>query len=212
MEQNYFLKMIKHLREDEGVMLYALLLNISNKNAWEVAEYLENSYQQEVLDYPYQAPAYELKAALWGATTVYIAAQLLLYRENKVAEITAFLPPYDQNITPGAILSVDLCLRFLPDIIKELQKIDTEDPLIPLLEDYLKTWHFSGIGYPIENDLLDFTVIQSDKCVHQMYANRVVAYKDIQRAKHTAIHSVISANLGNYGTQLWSQFNRIENE
>ncbi|MEM9824038.1 MAG: hypothetical protein AAF985_23335 [Bacteroidota bacterium] len=204
--------MIQQLREDEEVMLYALLLNISNKSAWEVAEYLAQAYQEESLNYPHQAPPFEIKAALWGASTVYIAAQLMLYRENKVAEVNSFLPPFDQAITPGAVLSVDLCLRFLPDIVRELKNIDQEDLLIPLLEDYLKTWHFSGVNYRLADETLDFTVIQSNQCVHQLYADRIVTYKALPRAKHPAIQHLIKANMGNFGTHLWSQFNRIENE
>jgi len=80
--QNYFLKMIQYLRENEEVMLYGELIDFLEIEIKEVREYLENQFAEESLDYPYQPPDFDQNAAIWGAKTIFLASQLLLYREN----------------------------------------------------------------------------------------------------------------------------------
>ena len=207
MIQNYFLKMIQYLRENEEVMLWEELLDVSEKDATEVIAYLKIQYANEVLDYPYQAPAFDEKAALWGAKTIYIAAQLLLYRENNAREIPDLLKIFENDITISSILSADLSLRFLPDIITQLEMIDSEDPLIEILEKFLVTWHFSGISYLKDADLLDLNLIKSDNCLFQLYCNRVIYFKNLIFLKRDELKNHILANLGNYKTEFWNEIN-----
>ena len=51
-------------------------------------------------------------AALWAAKTIYIAAQLMLYRENKSVELAKLLPDYNGEINASSILSSRLMHSF----------------------------------------------------------------------------------------------------
>jgi len=204
--QNYFLQTIEHLRHYEEVLLYGCLLQVPEEQVEEIARYLAREYEQECLHYPFTAPALDPAAAAWAAKTVYISAQLLLYREHKEADLEALLPGYAAALTPGAVLSADLVLRFLPYVINHLKVIDPEDKLIEVLEAHLITWHYSGIGYTLPEERLEFSVVTTDRCLLQLYTDRVIEKKQQQLATHPAIIQNIQASLGLHAPTYWSNF------
>ena len=177
-------------------MLYDNILSISEEEKASAILFLRKEYLQESLDFPYQAPLFDDNAALWAAKTVYIAAQLMLYREHKAVDLRELLPDYEREMSPAAILSADLYLRFLPDMLIQLKMIDSEDKLIEILEKMLEKWHYSGIKYDFEIEKLDFEIIEKDLCVKQMYVNRVVFYKKNKLTEHPILQPLLLANVG----------------
>jgi hypothetical protein len=208
MADNYFLKMIQTLRLNEEVMLYNNLLGISATEISSVVEFLKDEFTKELTSHPYDNKVLEYNpdAALWAAQTVYLSAQLILYRENKEKDLGLLFPPSTSEINASTILSVDLCLRFVPDLLYQLKLIDSEDGLIEILEKILVAWHYSGIAYPLKADTLDFTPIASDHYLLLIYAQRVIEHRKITLAKHPACKELIRAQLGNYGQDLWNDF------
>lgn len=198
--------MIKNLREHEEIMLYGNILNINEKDASLVVEFLEKEYQLETLEYPYKVPEFDQKAALWAAQTVYIAAQLMLYRENKDSDIELLLPDYTGECNASAILSSDLCLRFVPNILSQLKLIDSEDIMIQVLEHKLNRWHYSGINYPLAIDILDFKDIFKDICIEQLYINRIIEYKKVRWASHPSCKNRVAASMGIFAQDFWNDF------
>lgn len=205
-QANYFCQTLQHLRAYEEVLLFANLLQFSEEEQGEAIGFLAKEYAEEALHYPYEAPAFDGAAALWAARTVYMAAQLLLYRENKVAELEALLPAYPHTIGPSAVLSADLTLRFLPDILLQLKAIDPEDALIDVLEAHLKAWHYSGVCYPLPADKLDVTFLTGSPCLFQLYVDRIIFYKNRLLARHPVLESGVKAALGMYAATFWSDF------
>ena len=201
---NYFLKMIQQLWEKEEIMLYGNIMSITDEEIGAVGAFLKKAYNREALDYPHQTPEFDYQAAQWAAKTIYLAAQLLLYRENKETDLPKIILAYERKITPAAILSVDLCLRFLPALIKELKLIDQEDSLIEILEEILKDWHYSGVNHPMNEEDLNFEIIENDPCLLQLYCDRVIKNKNQKLANHKALINQIKANLGNHKNQLWN--------
>lgn len=203
----YFLQSLQHLRVDECIMLYHNLLEITAEEEKDVIFFLQTEYENESLEYPYDVPKFDERAALWAAKTVYLAAQLVLYRENKPDDLPGLFPEYVGEITPGAILSADLCLRFLPSIVIQLSFMDAEDKLSDILEEHLKTWHYSCIGFPQEIDAMKFDMIANNKCLYLLYTNRVIQRKDIKRTESEIIKKGVQASLGNYAAEYWKEFN-----
>ena len=202
---SYFLKMIQTLRRHEEVMLYGNVPeNDSESN--EVISLLREEYNLESIAYPFQTPGYNSNASLWAAKTVYVAAQLILYRENKETDLTVLLPEYLYEIDESAMLSADLCLRFLPDMIKQLKLIDSEDVLNSVLENILIKWHYSGVNYPLDVKKLDFTMITPHTCLHQLYINRIIENKNIALAEHVVWSEPIKAQFGIYSQSFWKEF------
>lgn len=203
---DYFFKMIQRLRQDEEIMLDGNVLDISSQGASKVADFLEAEYGREILEYPYTAPEFNSNAATWAAKIVYLTAQLILYRENKQAELQILLPDYEHDVNPSAIISADLCLRFLPNIIQQLRLIDSEDPLIDILEKKLTKWHYSGVSYPLDISQFDFTFVESNPSLFQLYSDRIIENKNLHLAHHPLFQQHINAQLGIYGVDFWNEF------
>jgi hypothetical protein len=206
MKQNYFLNMVQHLRQHEEVMLFNNILEINESDAAETVAYLQEQYRKESLEYPHSAPAFDAAAALWAAKTMNMAAQLLLYRENKPENLDCLFPAFDRETDNGAVLSADLCLRFLPDTLRELKIIDSLDPLILILENMLAQWHYSGIHYPLDLSKTNLENGLADPCMRQLYIDRIIHYKNISLAQHALFRKHIGAALGLYAPNYWKEF------
>ncbi len=204
----YGLDMIKALRKNEEVILFANILEINKKEVSKLKDFLTNEYEQEKLDYPFNPPNFDVEAALWSAKIIYMSAQLILYRKHDNAELEQLLPTENLEINASTMISVDLCLRFMPIMLQELNIIDSEDPLIEILEKTLKRWHYSGINYGLENREINKTNF-ANKSFRQLYINRIVASKNIKMAKTEPFYTWIKADLGIYGKELWNDFKEI---
>lgn len=209
MIDNYFLEMIQTLRKQEEVILYGNILHVNEKYTESVIDFLRTEYQKEILEYPdNNTPEFDPVSALWGAKIIFIAAQLLLYRENKETDLDVLLPDYTAMRNAASVLSADLCLRFLPDILMQLKMIDSEDALIEILERKIVYWHYSGINYPLPLKQLNFETMFAETGLKRLYINRIITYKKIDLANHTACKENIAGYLGMYADQFWKEFNR----
>jgi MoxR-vWA-beta-propeller ternary system domain bpX4 len=200
-----FLKMIQQLRTYEEVILYGNVLKSSEAELKEVLQFLQQEYTKEAIDYPCQAPVFDADAALWGAATVHTAAQLMLYREHKPLELNSLLPAYALPITAAAILSADLCLRFLPKIMIELKMIDSEDALHPILEAIANTWSYAAIAVNTDMKLVNETVLANNECYKQLYAQRVVHFKKLNQLQIPIVQQTIKNNMGIYTNVFWKE-------
>lgn len=204
MEDKYFLKVIIRLRLEEEILLLGNILYTSEEEEKLVLEFLSNEYERECLEYPYEPPLFENAAALWAAKTVYIAAQLILYRQNTEKDLEKLLPAYQGEINSAAMLSADLCLRFLTPMISQLKLMNPEDKLVEILEGFLHQWHYSGISYSLELEQLDFQIAHSNKCLEQLYINRIIEYKNKRLAKLPEWEGLVKANLSIFSKEYWS--------
>lgn len=137
--------MIQTLRAKEEIILYKNILSASTIEKENLVLFLEQEYQAEALEFPFIPQRFHPQAALWAAETVHYAAQSILFRENHEDKMEGYFPAFQFEVSPSSILSVDLCFRFVPEILRQLSLIDQEDLLISILEKHLKAWHFSGI-------------------------------------------------------------------
>ncbi len=209
MTHTFFLDMIQTLRAKEEIILYKNILSISALEKENIILFLEDEYQTEALDFPFTPPAFDSAAALWAAETVYYASQFILFRENDETKMEDYFPSFQFDVTPATILSVDLCFRFLPDMLRQLSLIDAEDSLIVILEKYLKTWHFSGINYTLDFKEIELEVIFSNPCLQQLYLNRITTHKNIPLAKLPKINQLLKANFGIFEETFWPNFKTL---
>lgn len=197
-----FLETLYQLRTIERVILYNKIESVSVDEERDVADFLQSEYEREATDYPFEAPSFHQDAAIWGAKTLYFASQLLLYREDKPAELREIVPGFSGTINAGALLSADLCLRFLPQVILQLIVIDAEDPLAGILNEYLKKFHYSAVGYDIDLDNTNWDMLENE-CLNQLYLDRVTERKAAKWASIPAIRAGLFANMGQYKNDFW---------
>lgn len=202
---NYFLDTIRHLRSQEEMVVYDRFTPEGLSGDEAVIGFLMEEYERESPEYPGTRPEFDPGAALWAARTTYTAAQFLLFREKGIPETMRYLPHCDAMVTPGAILSVDLCLRFLPSIMEKAREISAEDWLVPILEEHLQAWHFSGIGYPLKTDQLVWTGILTNDCIMQLYVDRVIDRKARVLAELPVLKPAVDAVLGDHTGLLWKE-------
>lgn len=207
----HFYNTIFHLRQHEEIILYDKVLELLPADEQLVKEFLQIEYEAEVMNYPFTAPGFNAAAALWAAKTTYTFCELILYRDKKAEELPALLPPYAGDMDAGAILSADLCLRFLPGLLVDTRHIDPEDPLYALAEDILQLWHYSGIGYPLKNERVDMALIFGNNCLQQLYTDRVIEKKDMPKAMMPGMEEKIKAALGMHKTLFWKELNLTNN-
>ncbi|SEN93786.1 hypothetical protein SAMN05444671_2499 [Flavobacterium sp. CF108] len=200
-----FLDTIYHLRTIEQVILYDKLITISEAEETEAVLFLETEYEKEILEYPGTAPDFNAEAALWAAKTVYLAAQLLLHREHKRDDLNILLPDYAGIQDASAIISADLCLRFLPQIVGEIKRLDPEDLIIEILEKHLTQFHYSAIGSELDIENVSFEIIEANDCLLQLYIDRIVQRKSIKWAQPDFIKKQLEIGFGDYQKLFWSQ-------
>lgn len=201
-----FLKTIQHLRVDEEVILYRNIPVITSDEEQAVSEFLLEEYRIESVNYPHVAPPFNQEAAMWGARMVYYASIFFVYRENKEKELQPFFPPYPSNIDAPAMLSADLCMRFLPIIIENIRTADPEDSILPLLNAQLLMWHFSAVGYSPVPENIDYGIFENS-CLRQLYVDRIIETKSESYAQSSFFQQHIKASLGDLGSFFWKDLN-----
>lgn len=206
MVARYFYDMISLLRKSGEIVLYNNVLAITAVEREKTTALLHAEFERECLNYPFTPPLFHPTAAIWGAEMVYVAAQLLLYRQDSKAVMEDLLPKENMQVTPATLLSADLCLRFIPGIVSELRKIDGEDSLIPLLEKVLDRWHYSGIQVSNPKGDVPWEELLENKCFQQLYTNRIIKYKNIELASIPLLNHAIQAAFGMHGDRYWPEF------
>ncbi|MFK7807889.1 MAG: hypothetical protein AB8F74_08845, partial [Saprospiraceae bacterium] len=174
LQSNPLLYTITQLREQEQLFLNETWYPHKSKEVAELENYLKLEYQRECKDYPFKAPPFNSKAAVWAAVFVGQVASLILFRFNSksvLKKVKAFEGPID----PSAILSADLTLRFLPTIWLMLKNIDSDDPAVALIFSILKEWSYSAVHHLVEPDEIPLDGLWENPCLKQLFIDRIIA-------------------------------------
>lgn len=204
--KNHFLDSIHQLRAQEEMVIFSRYVPVTPAEEKPVADFLQQEYARERLEWPESDPGFSGEAALWGAKMVYMAAQFLLYRDKTGDEMAQILRLYPGRVTAIEMVSADLCLRFLPDLLVTAQKIDPEDPLIPILEGQLRQWHFSAVGYPFDPGSLDWQIVTGHEWLRDRYIDRVIEKRALKLAGMPVLQTGIKAAIGDHGTFYWKEY------
>ena len=197
----YFLFVIKSLRQDELLAMHGHFIPLEKRNLT-VIDYLRSEFETQSIAFPNIELEFDEHAAYWAAELIYNSSQLLLNREDIVESVIHHLKDYVGQKSRSAIISADLCLRFLPDIIEKLVEIDPEDPLIEQLNRIGNEWHYSMIPICKSVDEIDFSILESDRWLLQIYAERVAIFQNNVLMKVPIIDQYYTEELGIHKSQL----------
>jgi len=200
---NNFLETISYLRQEEHLVIHDNVLKTTQKEDEDIILFLEIEYENESLNFPFKPPKFNSKAGLWASKITYYAALLLLHRGNTKKDLSVLFPNFDDTINESAILSADLCLRFLPQINFELQRIDANDPLVPILNNILANWHYSAVNNESKPPEKALPKAYENKCVLQLFLDRIVEKKAIHWAETPFINTILNKHLGYYKDVFW---------
>ena len=206
-----FFKTLYNLRKNGNIIVFSKLHRVSAAEAKEVQTLLQSEFELESMEFPAAVP-FDAPGALWAAQTIFYSAQLLLIRENTIKDLATLFPEIKGEISLPAKLSADLSLRFLPEIFAQLNIADSKDPLLPVLERFLKQFHYSSIGSDITPEVTDWESELADPIFRKLYLDRVVAKKDYKRAEIPYINQLLHAAFGLYKSQFWQSLKTINQE
>lgn len=204
-----FLDTIFLLRKEECITLFSSLQQISPQEEAEAGVYFETEFEKERLEFLSDQLICNKEAAVWAAKILYHSAQLYLIRENTEKNIENLIPAFKETRDISSILSADLSLRFLPQVIVALNTVDPEDTLIPMLENILVQFHYSGIGYDLDLKNVNWQEELKDKTYRKLYLERIVEKKDYKLAEIPFINKLITAEFGIHKDAFWRELKTI---
>jgi hypothetical protein len=193
---------IQGLLTEGKVSINAALSGFSEEDLSETGKLLEQVHQQDSLEMPGLAPGFSKEAALWAATRFYISVQMAVLREIDEAAISQQLKPYEEKITPEAIYSADLVLRYLPTLFELGKGFAPADILVEKLKQLAGQWPFSSVGID-PGEKANEDIIFANASLKQAYLDRVIAHKDAYRINNQQIQDYIKESTGGYAEMLW---------
>ncbi|SHL99947.1 hypothetical protein [Chryseobacterium contaminans] len=207
-----FLDTIFLLRKNECITLFSNIHAISPKEEQEAEVYFEAEFEKERLEFLSDQLICNTTTAVWAAKILYHSAQLYLIREDTANNLENFIPEFKGIRDISSILSADLSLRFLPEVIMALNSADPEDPLIKMLEDILTEFHYSGIGYDLDLKQVNWEEELKDKTYRKLYLERIVEKKDYKLAEIPFINKLLMAEFGMHKEAFWRELKIITEE
>lgn len=174
---------------------------------------LKKIYEEECIDLPFDPPGFDEAAAMWSAQFLYRAVQFALLRELDDQSIQQELQPFQTELTPSAIIAVDLCMRYLPDLFKLVRGLAPDDILVTYIRQTAAQWPYSAVGMGLTDSGSEITTLLSDKGLRQLYLERVIDKEDTIAVKHFELLPWLEAMAGLYPEQLLPKaFNEMINE
>lgn len=207
--KSLFLDTLFLLRKDECITIFTDLQEISKKEEEDAADYFESEFEKERLEFLSDQISCDNEAAVWAAKVVYHSAQLYLIRKDTAKDLEKLIPQFKGKRDISSILSADLSLRFLPQIISALQNADPEDPLIKMLENILTQFHYSGIGWDLDLEKINWEEELKDKTYRKLYLERIVEKKSYRLAEIPYINQLLMAEFGMYKDIFWKELKTI---
>ena len=142
------------------------------------------------------APEFRPDAALWAATALHQACQFLIFREVSAETVRAALAvPCPETPSPAVCYSVDLSLRYLPDLLALARGAAEDDPLNVGLLALAKAWPLSSVG--IKNlPPSDIAAFIAHPSLRRLYADRIIQFADRSRLDDPRVLEAVREGIG----------------
>lgn len=206
--ENAFLETIQHLWYHEEVLIFREKLTISKEDEEDCLPWLETAFNEMALHYPGKKPEFNGEAALWGAKLLYYSAHFIVNRQNTLKDLPSLFKEFSSPVTPSAILSADLFLKYLPVVCNQLKGIDPDDELLMFLEDkILSEWILSSVEYLQvlkEEESKQLELILGNTCLKGVFVNRIIESKHTHWVKHPKVFALIDQSLGMFKEEEWA--------
>lgn len=210
-----FLDTLFLLRKEGTLTIFSDFKTLSEKEEKEAEDFFESEFEKERLDFLSDKIPFNKEAAIWAAKVLYHSAQLYLIRKDTAKDLEKLIPQYRGEKDVSAILSADLSLRFLPQLLDALKIADSTDPLVKILENILQQFHYSGIGLDLNLENINWEEELKNKTYRKLYLERIVEKKAYSLAEIPYINQLLIAEFGMYKDIFWKELkinNTQENE
>lgn len=190
----------------DGRVLVAAVANsagdaipISTSDVEDGTDFLLNFEKLYRCDLPCTAPHIDTGAVRWGAITLFRACSLLSHRDADAATVSRMMSDTFQgeSRTPSIHYSIDLTLRFLPDVMRYARAASPDDPLVHELKRISCEWPLSSVGIEdIDIDDVSLNGILESDCLEKLYVDRILSTDDASRLSNPIIAQSVRAAIG----------------
>jgi hypothetical protein len=172
------------------------LLQPSPEEEDEIVATLTSMEQQYREDLPGTPPRLSRPALIWGALTAFRVSSFIAYRDvNQEIIATAFGEKCAESPSPSVCYSVDLTLRFLPDLTRLARAVSPDDPLVGHLIDLGGRWPLSSVGVAGVVPVCISPILENF-CLRQLYVDRVISANDQSRLNDPRVIDAVRAAIG----------------
>lgn len=147
----------------------------------------------------FDPPPVDEPAAIWGLQMLYRGCQCLAHRDVDAETVGRMLaePCPSARASAAACYSVDLALRYLPDLLSLARGIAPDDPLVTSLMRLANAWPLSSVGVKGVGEI-DIRPFANHPSLRQLYVDRIIARSDVSRLGDAGIAGSVRAAVGNF--------------
>ena len=147
-------------------------------------------------DFPGEAPAFDVEAAMWSAEMFFRASRLLVLRDIERDDVLESLSAKrPQQPTAALYYSVDLVFRFLPELLRFARAAAEADSLVTMLVDWCRAWPLSSVGVPNIGPV-DIDAIIEHPALRRQYVDRVLRLADQSRWADERVRQLAQETVG----------------
>jgi hypothetical protein len=201
---------LQTLFTEGSVAVEGKLFSFNEEDEADSVRLLQQWYEDDKLELPHSAPSFWADAALWAARHVYLSLQLIVIRDAEEEEVHKTLQPYRGLMSPDAICSADITLRYLPDVLSLAKGLAPADIMVAKLKETASQWPFSSVGIDADIELMNEDIILNHPSLRIAYIDRIIEKKDSKRTDNINIKEGVREALGSYSFLLWPRFSEIE--
>lgn len=145
---------------------------------------------------PGDPPAFDLDVARWAALLFFRACQFVVYRDVPADVVQSELrAPLPARRRPDVDYSVDLTLRYLPDLFAFARAAAENDPLVAELRTLAVRWPLSSVGIAGLGDL-DVSGFIDHPSLRGLYVDRILARGDSTRLADPRVKAAVTTAVG----------------
>lgn len=161
----------------------------------EAARELDRAVRPEM---PFDPPPAIESAATWSLQILYRGCQFLAYREVEAETVQRILTvPCPDAPCPSVCYSVDLAMRYLPDLLTLTRGIAPADPLVVSLLALARAWPLSSVGLT-DLGVQDLSTFIDHPSLRQLYVDRIIERRDLSLLGHPAVRESVAAAIGGF--------------
>lgn len=140
---------------------------------------LRDAYTEHALSVAGPEPTFDFDTAERAALLLADACWFLLSHDEPPEEVERRLTWEPETLTPGQLLSADLCLHYLPEVHRRARSLDAADTLTGAVTRLLRIWPLCGVLANLNEPPLRDLHFAGSSGLQLLYAERLSPAPDL---------------------------------
>lgn len=150
---------------------------------------------------PLDPPKFDVVSALKAARVLESVCRAIVHREIGIEQTEQLINACGLSCSdnPEQHYSVDLVLRFLPQVSERASRISETDPLLEILKTIGTDWPLSSVGMP-GLAITTLPIGIQHPSLWRLYVDRVISRKDKSRLNIASVSDAVAAAIGPFSS------------